>query len=439
LLIALIASRRRFTVRSERETVARGVAFALVLLLLALVYGVAGFYLLDQRDFGVVFGLGDSIRRAVREFVLLGNPDITAHTRHAHVFLDSLDAVGGLAAALALFSLAMPVRYRLRTQPHERLLVQHLLDEYGGASQDFFKLWPDKSYVFAPDRRAAVAYAVRSGVAVALGDPVGEPSAIPVALDAFLRLCRDNAWLPAFHQVSPLLLTLYRSRDMQVLKIGEEASVELTQLRERLETSKSLRQLRRRFEREQFRVERVEAPVGGVLFAELEAVSAEWLSIPGRRERRFTMGRFERDYLATTPVYVARDAAGSAAAFVNEIPSYRPSEATVDLMRHRLEVPNGTMDFLFTEVMLDAQRRGFAWFSLGLAPLAGVGDSPEATLEERAVGELFDRLNRFLSYKGLRAYKSKFFPEWQDRFLVYSGGPLGLMRTTLGLTRLTDG
>jgi len=42
------------------------------------------------------------------------------------------------------------------------------------------------------------------------------------------------------------------------------------------------------------------------------------------------------------------------------------------------------MDYLFSELMLHLREDGYQWFSLGLAPLAGVGIRRDATLEERA-------------------------------------------------------
>jgi phosphatidylglycerol lysyltransferase len=171
---------------------------------------------------------------------------------------------------------------------------------------------------------------------------------------------------------------------------------------------------------------------------EVEEVSEEWLSLPGRRERSFTLGRFDQSYLSETPLFVVRDPQKRPLAFANEIPSYRKGEATIDLMRYRLEMPNGTMEYLLMELMLALREEGYDRFDLGLAPLAGVGDRSGAPLEERALNQLSERLTRFFSYKGLRNYKAKFEPDWEERFLVYGVGPLALARVGVALTRVTE-
>ncbi|MSQ29493.1 MAG: DUF2156 domain-containing protein [Dehalococcoidia bacterium] len=219
--------------------------------------------------------------------------------------------------------------------------------------------------------------------------------------------------------------------------MGEEASVDLGRFVSETSESKWFRYLRRRFERGGYILERVEAPLSAQLLDELEGISNEWLTIPGRRERGFTLSQWSRDYLRGGPVYVVRGRDGVAMAFANVIPSYRPGEATVELMRHRPDVVNGTMDFLFTAMMLDFHTRGFLWFSEGLSPFAGVGESPDSSIEERAVHELSERLNRLFSYRGLRSYKEKFEPEWEDRYVIYLGGPIGLARVSFALARLT--
>ena len=143
---------------------------------------------------------------------------------------------------------------------------------------------------------------------------------------------------------------------------------------------------------------------------------------------------FERSYVGSTPLVALHAADGHVAAFVNEIPAYQPGQATIDLMRHRADLAHGAMDYLVVELLLRLKGEGYRSFNLGLAPFAGVGDRPGATLSE-----LFEHLNRFFSYAGLRHYKAKFEPAWEDRFLVYQGAAPGLVKAALAVVRATEG
>jgi len=439
-LVLLVLSRRRFTVRSEPSSLAQGLELTVFSILIALAYGTLGFWLQDRRDFGITFSLGDSWVRTLREFTLIGNTDLTARTRHARWFLESLRVFGLMAGTFVAYSLFRPVAYRLRTLPHERTVAKDILAQHGRSSSDFFKLWPDKSYFFSSSRRCFIAYKTALSVAISLGDPVGPDGELEDTTRAFLHFCADNGWTVAFHQVLPDLLAIYRSLDLQVLKIGEEAVVDINHfLTETLPKKKELRRVQRRFEGQGYVLSRALPPHAPALLDEAKEVSDEWLSLPGRRERRFTLGRFERGYVSQTSLFTLRDPSSRLIAFANEIPSYRPGEATIDLMRHRREIPNGAMDYLFMGLMEGLKREGYLRFSLGLAPFAGVGDRPGAALQERAVHQLFEHLNRFFSYKGLHVYKAKFEPLWEERFMVYQGGPLGLARITVALIRVTEG
>jgi phosphatidylglycerol lysyltransferase len=438
-LMLLIAYRGRFTVRSELTSLAQGLALMAFSLALALAYGTAGFWLLDRRDFGINFSLVDSLLRTIREFTLMGNGDLVAHTRQARWFLESLKVLGAAAGLFGAYSLFRPLAYRLRTLPHERETLRGILAEHGRSSLDFFKLWPEKSYFFSRDQRCCIAYKTAWSVAVSLGDPVGPEEELESITAAFCRFCSDNGWGVAFYQVLPDLLPMYRRLGFQVLKIGEEAVVDLEHFSSDTINTKGFRRTRHKFEREGYTLARYLPPHPSALLDEVEQVSREWLSLPGRRERGFTLGHFQRSYLNETPLFILRERTGRVIAFVNEIPAYRPGEATIDLMRHRLEMPNGAMDYLFLGLLLALKQQGYQRFSLGLAPFAGVGERPGASIEERALHQFFEHLNRFFSYKGLRNYKAKFDPLWEERFLVYQGGPPGLVRLGIAMASLTEG
>jgi phosphatidylglycerol lysyltransferase len=408
-------------------------------LLVALVYGTIGFWLLDKKDFGLEFTLLDALTRTMHEFSLVGNSDLVAHTRYARWFVDSLRIMGIAAGFFAVYSLFRPVAFHLRTLPHQRARMKSILDDYGKTSLDYFKLWPDKSYFFSRDRQCGIAYRAVGGVALSLGDPVGPPDVLSTCIREFIQYCADNGWSVAFHQAQSDLLPVYQDLGLQVLKIGEEAVVDLGHFAaETLHGSKHLRHTRNWFEREGYEFSRHLPLHHAALLDQVKEVSEEWLQIPGRHERSFSLGYFDRAYLNGCPLAIVRDPDGRIIAFSNETPSFRPGEASIDLMRHRLQVPNGTMDYLFIAQMLALEDAGYQTFNLGMAPYAGVGDNTSDPLEERIVHQLMQHLTRFISYKGIREYKGKFEPVWEDRFLIYQGGPVGLVKTAVSLVQATD-
>ena len=438
-LALLVLLREKFTVRSEPRSILRGLGLVTMSAVVVVAYGTLGFWLLAEKDFGIDFTLSDAFVRTLREYALLGNDDLIPYTRQADWFMDSLDLAGLAAAGFATYSLFRPVAYRLRVLPHERQEAGDILESHGTSSLDFFKIWPDKSYFFSEDRRSFIAYKTSSNVAIALGDPIGPEQELEDHTRAFLNYCSKNGWGVAFHEVLPDLLPMYRRLGMQALKIGEEAVIDLEGFCSKTTKRKWFRYVKRKFEREGYFITQHVPPHQQTLLDEVEEVSKEWLLLPGRRERTFTLGNFDQDYLSRTPLFVVRDPQKRPLAFVNEIPSYREGEATIDLMRHRLEMPNGIMDYLLMTLMLSLREEGYSKFDLGLAPLTGIGERPGSSPEEWALNQLFERLNRFFSYKGLRNYKAKFEPDWEERFLVYEGGPLALARLGVALRRVTEG
>jgi phosphatidylglycerol lysyltransferase len=180
-----------------------------------------------------------------------------------------------------------------------------------------------------------------------------------------------------------------------------------------------------------------EPPIATGLMGQIREVSDEWLQIPGRRERQFSLGMFDEEYLNSTPIFAAEDGSGRVLAFVNIVPSYRKGEATVDLMRRRTEAPNGIMDYVFVKLFLRTQEQGFERFNLGMAPMAGFQEQEEATPEERAIHAFFQHLNFLFSFKGLLAYKAKFATAWEPRYLIYRN-ILDLPRVAVAISAVSE-
>jgi phosphatidylglycerol lysyltransferase len=435
-LIFLMLSQGQFTARSSYSSLRQGVILMALSLILAMSYGVAGFWLLDRRDFGQDFSIGSSINRTVREYTLVGNSDLQPHTRYARGFLDSLDFIGIIGSGFGLYSLFRPLSYSLRVLPHERATVKQLLKRYGDLSEGHLKLWPaDKSYFFTTDHEGAIAYRVDGGVALTAGAPIGSPSARRAVIETFQITCQRNGWEPAFVMVPSAGLKLFGSGWRQ-LKIGEDAIIHLDHFAGTVAGNKHFRNIRNRFVKQGFQFAEHQPPHSHALLHELETVSNAWRA-SGKKQWGFLQGGFDPVYLNQGPLYSLRDATGQVIAFANGATDYVPLQATIDLMRHRPEAPNNTMDFLLLEILLVAQTTGKRTFNLGLATLGNSNQQTDATPEERII-QLVARLNQDVAaVDGLRQFKSKFEPEWNSQYILYRGLPTNLLRIGLALARAT--
>ncbi len=436
LLSLLYAARSRFTVKSGVPDMEAGLVRIAAALLLALAYGVAGFWLLDRREFGINFHLGDAVRETFKYLSFAGDPELVPRTRYAKWFLDSLYVMTGTAIVYILYALFRPVLYRFRTRPQVRFLARTIVEKHGRSSLDFFKFWPDKSFFFSPSRRGFVAYRVGNHFALALADPVGPEEEIESLVSGYAEFCRENDWGAGFHQTLPDFLPVYEKLGFRKIKVGDDAIVDLARFSLDGKERKTFRHILNKLEDGGVRYQWHEPPLSDEVTAQAEQVSDAWLGIAGRKERQFTLGAFAPGYIRSSPLAAAVDAAGRMLAFANQIPSYRAGEATIDLMRHRPDAPAGVMDYLFVKLFLQMREKGFARFSLGMAPMSGFQKNENASVEEKAIHSFFQRLNFLFSYRGLKRYKAKFADVWEPRYSVYRT-PLDLARMALALSAVS--
>lgn len=437
LLALLLVARPVFVVRSATPAVGRALLGVAGVASLAVAYGTAGFWLLERRHFGQDFRVLAALRNAILYLTFMGDPELLARTHHARWFLDSLYLTTVAAILYAGLSLYRPVLHRWRELPYERRRAAAIVAGHGRTALDYFKYWPDKSFFFAPDGEAFLAYGMSGRHAIVLGDPVGAATAVEPLVQGFRVFCHENDWGLAFHQTTPEFLDVYERQGLRRLKIGDDAIVDLASFSLEGGKRKDFRNIIARLERQGLAWARHEPPLADELVRELRSVSDEWLRLPGRRERQFTLGLFHDAYVRSTPVAVARGGHGGILAFANLVPSFHWGEATIDLMRRRNEVPNGTMEYLFIKLLLQLKEAGFTRFNLGMAPMSGFAASEQATAEERAVHAFFQRLNFLFSYAGLRAYKAKFASAWEPRYLVHQGA-LDLPAVVLAIARLSE-
>jgi phosphatidylglycerol lysyltransferase len=435
LFLLLLFALTLFTVNSGRPDLRSSLLLILVSALIAIGYGTAGFWLLDGRHFGIDFHTGDAVATAFRFLSLSGDPRLVPQTQCGHLFLDALYMITFTAGAFSGLALFPPRLYQFRSVRRERIRATEIVEQYARSPLDVFKL-PDKSYFFSLSGRCVIAYRVANNIAIALGDPVGPEAEIEPTVCQFLQMCRENGWGLAFYQTLPDFVPVYCRLRLKKLKIGDDALVDLQEFSLEGKSKRELRSKVHQLEEMGIHVLEYQPPVPESIIAQLKTVSDQWLEIPGRRERSFTLGHFDPDYLRSTPVLAVVDTAGSMLAFINLI-SVNRNEITGDLMRRRTDVPNGIMDYLFIKLFQYARERGYARVSLGMAPMTGFQEHEQATVVERAINGLFQKLDFLFSFRGLHHYKAKFATSWEPRYLIYRN-IMQLPRIALALRRVSE-
>jgi phosphatidylglycerol lysyltransferase len=328
--------------------------------------------------------------------------------------------VVGLLFAVA--NLIRPVGQR-RQPPTEADLARAmpLIKEFPSA-QAHLALMGDKTLLFDAQDKAFIMYDIEGLSWVAMGDPVGsDEDARRELVWSFRELCEQAGGWPLFYQVRPEDLDLYLEVGMNLLKIGEEARVELKNFNLEGKSKKTLRGTVNKLTRDGLRLEILPAEAVPALMPRLKEISDAWLRDKRVREKGFSLGAFDPAYLCRTPMAVIWQG-DAIVAFANLFLTESKEEASLDLMRHVPDGPTGIMDYLFVELMLWARQEGYVWFNLGMAPLSGLQNRRLAPLWSRFGAMIFGRGERFYNFRGLHRYKDKFDPEWTPRYMAVPGG-----------------
>ena len=279
----------------------------------------------------------------------------------------------------------------------------------------------DKRFLFSEAGDAFIMYQVQGRSWVAMGDPVGPPSRASELLWAFRERADQHGGWPVFYQASVARLPMYLDLGLSLLKLGEEARVDLNMFTLEGKAGYEWRYVDRKATKDGLDISVVPADHAVALYPELKRVSDEWMNSRKSGEKGFSLGFWNEDYLRHFDMAVVRHQ-GRVVGFANVWSGADREEATVDLMRYAPDAPKGVMDALFVRLMLRAKSEGYRWFNLGMAPLSGLTEHPLGPTWNRVGAFVFRYGDNFYNFEGLRTYKSKFNPTWEPRYLACPGG-----------------
>lgn len=458
LMLGLVLLRPFFHAESDPPSVWYGIATVIAALLFTAVYGTYGFWFFRNRFVGIHTPV-EALRATLALFFQYGDVRISPvhamYSRHltwqmirAWWFINSIYAVSIGSLSYSLVMLLRPLLVRARPSPSERESVRGLLALHGHTTIAHFALLPDKEYCFNADRTGVIAYKVVGGVALALGDPIAPNEEVPGLVLQFCNLCARNDWLPAFYQVLPDYTEAYHAAGLRTLQIGEDAIVRLESFSLDGSGMKKVRNAVAAIERRGVRALRYDLAKDPLhLLPHLQDVSDMWLGEQKGSEKTFSLGYWDPAVAAQYPMMVALDADDHVLAFETLVPMYKANGWSTDLMRRRPDAPNGVMEYLVAKEALALKSEGCQAYGLGLSPLStelrdqgsecteGASAKTEVKAPlDAAVNVLYHHFNHFYRFTGLHAFKEKFNPDWEPRYLAYPGGA-NLPKVVLAVVR----
>jgi phosphatidylglycerol lysyltransferase len=419
VLGSLLATRKEYYVRVNRKLGSLGIQTAVLSIAAVLLFGIIGFYFLDKKHFRIDFNITQSIKYTIQNFLLFGSGNLVPADQFARDFVNLIKLSGFATISFLVYSLARPYIFKAVPTEEEKARAASLTAQFGKSSLDYFKTYYDK-LIYAPEGiNAFISYKVSSNFAVVLEDPVAEDTeAMKSCILSFSRFCYDNGLKDIYYRVPAESLPVYNELSRKSLFIGQEAIVDLNEFTLAGGEMKPVRNALNKIKAEGYITRVNTPPLRDGLIQKLKAVSKEWLESTGREEIVFSQGVFDEKEIKGQTVITVENSEEMVIGFMNIIPDNQKDEGTYDLQRKSVKAPNGIMDHLLIELFNYFKASGIRYVNLGFAPMSGVNDPHN--FPERSMKFAYEKIRSFAAYKGLREYKEKFKPSWNDKYLIYS-------------------
>ena len=295
--------------------------------------------------------------------------------------------------------------------------VENIIEEYKGDSLTHLVFLKDKYIYLNEDKDLFIQYEVYGDKLFVLGNPVGNNENLFREIEKFCEYADNYGYTPVFYQVNDEMISYLHSNGYDFMKIGEEAKVDVKEFKVVGNKMKSLKTSRSKVTKEGYTFHMVEPPFSKEFLDSLREISDEWLD--GRKEKGFSVGFFDEDYLNKAPIAILKDREGEIKAFANIMYMYDDESFSVDLMRFSKNTPRGVMDFMFINLIEYGKEKGYEIFNMGMAPLANVGLSKYAFWNEKLALQFYENGQALYSFKGLRRFKEKFSHNWEYKYIAY--------------------
>ena len=419
MVIALVWHRDAFPARPDPGSLLEVARFAVGYLVLVLTFGTVTL-LLEQEHVEEGLTVWGVLKAIFAGLVGLDGPYTYTGRFFKDFFPAALLALG--IAGVVVFSILVFRALARRETPSadDRARARELVRAYGTDTLDYFALRPDKSYFFARDGDAMIAYTYASGYALVAADPIGAPGSSERVIREFLAFCRERAWRVAFLAVREADMSIYRAFGFREVYLGDEAVIPCEDFSLSGSAMKSVRSAVSRVAKNHtFRLMR-ETDASPALRDDLNAIRERWRGKAPERGFTMELGGGVRGDNPDLLLAIAYDASERPLGFLRLTPCFGDDPGwSLDLMQRDPAAPNGMTEYLIANTALALGERGFGRLSMNFAAWGRLFDSgARLTLPQRMLRKLAEVLNPYFQIKSLRDFNAKFDPDWVPRSIV---------------------
>ncbi|TQL54281.1 rhomboid family intramembrane serine protease [Subtercola boreus] len=313
-----------------------------------------------------------------------------------------------------------------------------ILTNDGGGTLSWMTMWDENQYFVTADGQSFVAYQRRSGVALALGDPIGPADRLGATIAEWVAECERIGLAPALFSVSDATLAV-APEGWTHLQVAEDTIIDLPTLEMTGKKWQVIRSALNRADREKvtFRMTTL-ADEPWEIVSQVRAISEEWVGDKALPEMGFTLGGVDEALDPHVKTALALDESGTVQGVLSWLPVFGADDTvrgwTLDLMRRRDDGAfRPVMEYLIASSCLHFQAEGALFVSLSGAPLAHA-----AGYEASGIDAVLDSLGKVLEplygFQSLHNFKTKFNPRYERMSLLYRDEG-DLPKIALGLTR----
>jgi len=421
VVVALLARRADFRRRGDPSTKPRVLMHVVALAVVVVLYGTITLWvnrLMADQPYTVGFALRVT-GRALAGLSFRGAHQLSGPP--ADWFPLTVFLLGAGGAVVILLEWLAPWRYRVRRAAHELELVQRLVTTFGVDTLAPFALRSDKSYFFARDESAFLAYRVVGGVAIVAGDPIGRAHAREELLREFIEFAHERGWRVAVLGVSERDLDLYRSLGLRALYHGDEAVVDTAAFSLEGRSIRKVRQSVHRLGKAGFTVRVLRADqIWPSLRRDLAQIASAWRGNAPERGFVMSFDALFRDRDDDALFVIGFDESGHARGFLHFALCPAGSALSLSSMPRTRDVPNGFTEWLICVSIDWAREHGFRRVSLNFSPFAALlSPAGDLGVAQRLQAATLRRMKGWFQLDNLLVFNRKFFPVWQRRFVVY--------------------